>query len=234
MLEAEEKQCRAKHTTLWNNSIHQASLLIKYWIIQNLNKTKNHNVGKQLNQIFHQLSDDQKISIQATTASIKTNLRNAIKAKQQLYHDMKQRHESKQKQHTKADAKFYGINTKQAETKAKSTNITKRLFSYLQTVYIKSKGRKVSTIKVPDNNSQEPGTSNTNIQEWRCVTDPIEITQVILQRNITHFGQADKTPFAKPPLTTIFNNKDYQILIPCTMEPSCSWIASLTATNYLH
>lgn len=51
----------------------------------------------------------------------------------------------------------------------------------------------ISMIKVPVDPTSDPKAPNT---EFRSVVDPIEVEQLILQRNSNHFSQAKETPLA--------------------------------------
>jgi hypothetical protein len=56
-----------------------------------------------------------------------------------------------------------------------------------------SKG--IQYLDIPDENSPDT---------WIRITDPTIIEDRLLARNINHFGQANNTPFAQAPLSTVF------------------------------
>jgi hypothetical protein len=59
-----------------------------------------------------------------------------------------------------------------------------------------SKG--IQYLDIPDDNNNDT---------WIRVTDPVLIAEKLITRNIKHFGQADQTPFAQAPLSTVFGYK---------------------------
>lgn len=48
-------------------------------------------------------------------------------------------------------------------------------------------------------------------QQWRRITDPIEVTEHLIRRNTNHFGSANGTPFTVPPLS---HHYDWSITSP--------------------
>jgi hypothetical protein len=59
----------------------------------------------------------------------------------------------------------------------------------------------ISLIKVPTDLPNNPKAA----KEWRTVTDPSEVEQLIMDRQRLHFGQATPTPFANEQLKSTFN-----------------------------
>jgi hypothetical protein len=56
----------------------------------------------------------------------------------------------------------------------------------------------LNTLEIPylDSNNQ-PTTDPDQATQWQMVTDPIQIEDQLLSRNIAHFGQAEGTLFTK-------------------------------------
>jgi len=69
----------------------------------------------------------------------------------------------------------------------------------IQTQSASQKG--ITRLEVPMDDNENPKTC-TN---WRTLDVPTDILDALLRRNRTHFGQADGTPFTKPPLSHSFH-----------------------------
>jgi hypothetical protein len=64
---------------------------------------------------------------------------------------------------------------------------------FLRLPSIKSKpSGGISLVKVPTDLPDKP----KEAKEWRTITEPDEIEQLIMERQRVHFGQATPTPFA--------------------------------------
>jgi hypothetical protein len=77
---------------------------------------------------------------------------------------------------------------------------TKAMFLPLPSIKSKPSGG-ISLVKVPTDLPDKP----KEAKEWRTVTEPDEIEQLIMERQQVHFGQASPTPFANAPLKSTFN-----------------------------
>ncbi len=77
---------------------------------------------------------------------------------------------------------------------------TKAMFLRLPSIKPKPSGG-ISLIKVPTDLPNNPKAA----KEWRTVTDPSKVEQLIMDRQKLHFSQATPTPFANEPLQSTFN-----------------------------
>jgi hypothetical protein len=77
---------------------------------------------------------------------------------------------------------------------------TKAMFLRLPSIKSKPSGG-ISLVKVPTDLPDKP----KEAKEWRTVTEPDEIEQLIMERQKVHFDQASPTPFANAPLKSSFN-----------------------------
>jgi hypothetical protein len=74
------------------------------------------------------------------------------------------------------------------------------MFLWLPSIKPKPSGG-ISLIKVPIDLPADPKSA----KEWKTVTDPSKVEQLIMDRQKLHFSQASPTPFANEPLKSTFN-----------------------------
>ena len=78
----------------------------------------------------------------------------------------------------------------------------------------------ISLVKVPTDLPNKP----KEAKDWRTVTEPDEIEQLIMERQKVHFGQATPTPFANEPLKSTFNwtgtSPEVQVVLKGDYVPS--------------
>ncbi len=96
---------------------------------------------------------------------------------------------------------------------------TKAMFLRLPSIKPKPSGG-ISLVKVPTDLPNKP----KEAKEWRTVTEPDEIEQLIMERQKVHFGQATPTPFANEPLKSTFNwtgtSPEVQVVLKGDYVPS--------------
>ena len=90
------------------------------------------------------------------------------------------------------------ISTTRVRDSRSRAKYTKQLFAQLRARFKPQQSGGLSHILIPD-------TTDTTSEAFQLVTNPTEVETCILQRNITHFGQAHGTLFTIPPLREFLN-----------------------------
>jgi hypothetical protein len=78
---------------------------------------------------------------------------------------------------------------------------TKAMFLHLAPSIKSKPSGGISLVKVPTDLPDKP----KEAKEWRTVTEPDEIEQLIMERQKVHFGQATPMPFVNEPLKSTFS-----------------------------
>lgn len=209
MIKAEKTQCSKKPPFLWSPAIHQASLIIKYWSIQQQVDRRGIDRKQELLDIYNKLEEkEQKAisdSIAAPSISSRARLHRAKIDKQRLYLANKNSRAKNKRVRMEADATFHAITPEQALKRIGMKEESAHLFKYLDKVYTKSKGTGITHIEIPYKDASGDLTTDPLLAtEWVKVTDPTEFVPMIIERNIKHFGQAQSSPFATSPLLDVF------------------------------
>jgi hypothetical protein len=77
----------------------------------------------------------------------------------------------------------------------------RKTFSQLKVQLKSSRSNGITYIEVPDLDADGNSTDNPDrAATWRKVTDPVEMEDILLERNMSHFGQAQGTPFTVAPI----------------------------------
>lgn len=209
MIKAEKTQCSKKPPFKWSPAVHQASLLIKYWSIKQNSDRKGTDRKQQLQDIYQQLEKEAQMDIDASNTthntSSTTKLHHAKIDKQRLHLKNKNARASTKRRRMEADAEFYAVTPEQALKRIGMKEESAHLFRYLDKVYTKNKGLGINHIEIPYKDVHGYLTNDPLLAaEWVKVTDPEEFVPIIVARNISHFGQAQHSPFATAPLLDVF------------------------------
>lgn len=209
MIEGERSQCSKKPPFLWTPEVHQASLIIKYWTLQQQCDRKQQDRNDQLMEIYIQLDPEHQSSIDAAkmagATSSTTRLHRAKIDKQRLQLKNKNARAATKHRRMTADAEYLGVEPAQALKRIGMKEESAHLFRYLDKVYTKQKGSGITHVEIPYKDAMGNLTDDpTQAQEWVKVTDPSEFVPLLMERNIAHFGQAQHSPFATSPLLDLF------------------------------
>jgi hypothetical protein len=195
MLHSEKVKCVRKNSAYWSPTIQQTNILVKYWQILNRSRKKKRNPFQRIKQIWNTMNTDSQQIIQTNKLSIKSALRKANKEHKQAIRNHR-KHRATHMDRKVADTIERGTSKQKLTLKSLAARERKRNdFKIIKSVFKNTKGAGITTIEAP---------CPTHAGKWRNVTDPIEIIKLLLDRNISLFGQAHGTPFTIDPLFKIF------------------------------
>jgi hypothetical protein len=131
-------------------------------------------------------------TITETNRLLRISQRTVRKLAQKAYDLKKQQRDEKVAEHGSVKEKIF--------QRIERAEYTKAMFLRLLSIKSKPSGG-ISLVKVPTDLPDKP----KEAKEWRIVTEPDEIEQLIMKRQQVHFGQASPTPFVNTPLKSTFN-----------------------------
>lgn len=198
MLTAERKFCTKKPISDWSIELHQASQLIKYWIITLKGQRNNIDVTEQTTEVYDNLHQDYKRAIDTNQDSVVVNIRKARKAERTLQLQHKELRKKKRNDDISTEAEGSGNTIEQVKKKIEHAEESRRVFYALRLHFHPDARSGISYIEVPDlDKDGQPTDDPQAATSWKTITDPTEIENRLLDRNIEHFGQADGTPFTR-------------------------------------
>ena len=207
MLAAEKKNCSRRHESEWSLELHITSLMCKYWTKQFKGLINGILVTEQIKTIWHRLPVEKKNEINSKINHDQSNKDLMRIAKNNMIYYLAYKRELIR--HAKSLRLKGLIHLKEIrilEGKTKSAEIIGKIYRSEMTKQdwgiVKNKLRPmqrsgISNIEIPDkdrfgNATNDPDKAIT----WRRITDPSEVEDKLLERNIKHFGQANETLFA--------------------------------------
>ena len=203
MLKAEE-QCK-REPYAWSPKLDHQDKIKKYWrlcLSHILNKPDlSHQIANMKDQIMqhtvkldpkeptHQLDDRPHEKEVASTK---------LRRSHRLL-DFIRKQADKERQEYLAEAQYSASlqgNTKQARImyRMQTQESRKGTYSTIKLYTKPDQDRSLATLEVPVDPDADPTAEET---EWRRITDPKELDDALLQRNIKHFSQAQGTPFTE-------------------------------------
>jgi hypothetical protein len=193
MLQAEEKTCKKKYIALWTPTLEQSHLIIQYWCVRLKSEKLKINGSKRINNILKRMTDKSKQLVQDNTLSLTRALRKAIKDHKELLRNNFQLR--------KEYLQFLVQEFNERGTSAQALTVqalitreqTRHDFQCIRRCLKETSHSKLTSIEIP---------CEVNQGQWKTIHEP-QMTPKLTTRSISHFGQADKTPFASDPLKTI-------------------------------
>jgi hypothetical protein len=188
VLAAERRKAVLRHATRWSPQIDNISKFIRYWRICIKGNRTRRDVERIKDSVLHSISEshrNQLLNMIPLSTDPNQALKQALKIKQQYLRsdwDLHVQHRIEVARRTQMNIKTTTLN-KQAYTKRCHTNIRIAMGNA-------PKGG-LSSIDVPIMDEER------NIVKWHTVRDPNTIENLIIQRNIQHFGQARDTPLVQ-------------------------------------
>jgi hypothetical protein len=194
MLLAEKKNCKKKQKALWSPELQQSNLTIQYWNILCKAEKQLINVTDRLSKILSKMSSSTAELISNNQLSHQSALKNALKQHNVLLENYK----NIRKNYLERLLKDINEREDTNKTTLKSL-ITRELsrtdFSFIRIRLKDINGKGITYITTPD---------DKNPHNWITVSEVEEMIKVVIKRNVKHFGQANDTPFAIPPLCDIY------------------------------
>ena len=209
MVSAENKKCRRRHVdSEWSVELHITSLMCLYWMKQYKGLINGVLVTKQLKTIWDKLNYEKKNEINMKTADLSNqqllkisqlNMTHYLKYKRELLRHAK---ELRLKGlHQLKEIRLAEGKTEKAVIIQKIYNneMTKHDWSITKSKFNPTPRSRISSVEVPDKDAYGNVTDNPDkAVTWKRITDPVEVENKLLERNIKHFGQAEGTLFTLP------------------------------------
>ena len=208
ILSAEQQSGTRMHKCEWSIALHQSSVVYKIWRKVDKATTKGWCKQDYTSHLLLQLPED-------VAMLIKNNI-DSSNPKQEMTKAKKYRRElMKHASRLRSEGLSALANIRQEEGKNeqyqaikaiqhKETN--KKDWKLLRTIFKADIKSSLNYVEIPladkeGNSTDDPDKAST----WKCVSDPNEMENKIIERNIKHFGQANHTAFATQPLSQIFH-----------------------------
>lgn len=203
-LKAEEECCRNRSQYDFSPEVHYTNIILNYWNTKRKEFTKHQDVTVVIQHIYNTPPEEYQQYIDRATGNafgnwIKTKKRlRAIKA------PLKQSRAQDKHNLIQNEATFTGHTVDQVSTRKTRVAQDRKLYQTLRSHFHPSERSGLSYVLLPDkDNNDEPTDNADNAVTWRTETDPQIVLDKIMERNITHFGQADGTPFTTDPLVQV-------------------------------
>jgi hypothetical protein len=204
MLQAEEK-CKRNPAAPYSKKVADLDLIVKYWKTIKSGTKTGCNVSAQLEKIRKQITSPKyktKIARQFTTEK---HIRIALKEYQEAIPNAKEMRHDQLMESAKAAAKADNKSAEQHFKQMAHAENSRETFQILRNI-IKPEDRSgIRQIDIPARDSNgNTMTTEDGSTKMTTITDPKEVEEAIINRNIKHFGQAKGTPFTTTNLTDIF------------------------------
>jgi hypothetical protein len=195
MLTSEKSTCCMKDRVMWSPEIEQANFICQYWCVLYRSKKQNIDASKRINNIWEKLTEQSKLYIIDNNIAIQTVLKESL----QKHSDLCKEHQQLRENHLQRKVDDFN----EIDDTTEVLNIEKLIrrerrrqdHAFIRRILKNNKSKGITVIEIPDIN---------NPQHYTRITDPQQIRQLLLTRNITHFGQANDSPFCQAPLLDFF------------------------------
>jgi hypothetical protein len=188
-----ERGCSPRRPSVrWNPKLANVSLLIRYFKVKSHIKDSSEKLPI-LQSILANMTDPYKSEILSTidiNLDSKTGLKKATKLKRSYIRSMASTREDHY--HDIASR----TQPKISRSALRSQLYLKQCHRNIKTTLGRTVTSALTTIDIPVFDEDH------SIIKWKHVSDPVQIETALIQRNITHFGQAHQSPFASSPLAS--------------------------------
>ena len=198
MLQSEQKYAEDPlKRWLTNETIQQLYSILKYWQIK-ISEVKNkkdfsgplNNIRKNIKEKYYDHLLQYNESPKKGLSTIKQELTKEKKLKLQEIRDQEAAESAMIAQ--AENTSETNIQQKRAQVK-----YTRSVFANLKSRFKQKHGHGIQSVIVPRNDPQEEN-------QYRTITEPKEVEETLIHRNIKHFGQAQGTPFTAHDITNDF------------------------------
>ena len=214
MLSSEQTFCKMKQDTEWSIELHQTSIMCNYWARRYKGIKNGIITTKQTTALYNSLKEDKQVEIDTLIdgrsycelyrisrfqmikyINYKKELRRHHKElrKNGLQHLKAIRTEKGQKKEAKIIQKIANCEMKRADWKTIKQTLRPIVRSGISSVEVPNLDENGSPTDDPD-----------RAVSWKRLTDPTDIEERLLDRNIKHFGQAEGTLFTTNDITKHF------------------------------
>jgi hypothetical protein len=197
MLRIEKRTCKKKDPGLWTPAMKQSNLLVQYWNIRIKATRNNTNCDKRIGKILSQMDTKTRQVIINNTMSLSSAIKRALENHQKLC-DNNHKNRQEYLQSIVDDLKTRNNTGHTSVTQLKQREKSRNDYRVIRNALKPNKSKGINYLDIPNPNKPD---------EWIRLVDPAHIEKAILERNISHFNQANNTPFAKKNLKAIFGYK---------------------------
>jgi hypothetical protein len=208
MLTSEKSTCCLKDRVLWSPEKEQANFLCQYWCVVYRAKQQQIDASRRIDNIWEKHNTESKQSIIDNTISLNMVLKQSL----QKHSELCQYHQKLRDNYLQRKVEDFN----EREDTNKVMNIEKLIrrerkrqdHVFIRKILKNNRSKGLIVLEIP---------SNTLPGAYTRITDPDAIRRYLLILNVTHFGQANNTPFCQQPLLNFFQfegiNEDTERLI---------------------
>ena len=203
MLSAEQ-HCKKPPAHPYSEKLAALNKIIRFWKTIKSHMTTGRNVENIIDSIKEKIPKPMQ-HLLIKKHAVNTHIQKAVDSYQRAVPNAIELRQEQIRQWAEAAAKR-GKKTMAQHFKAMANaEHTRNTFRILKNV-IKPQDRSgITRLKVPTTDGNGNQTYDAEkIEQWHTLTDPKDIEHTIIERNITHFGQATDTPFNSTQFTEIF------------------------------
>jgi hypothetical protein len=214
MLRAEKKCCRTRHENDWSVELHVTSLMCKYWLKIIKGHKNNVDINSQANLIYMKLPPNLQNNIDKLKRDLSRNeifrisireLRKQINNKKYLitYHkELRKRGLEVLREQRLANGE---IIESEIIKKIANTEMKKHDWEKIRNTFNPRSRSGISNIEIPFKDANGDNTSNPEAAiSWTRITDPTNIKNKLIERNILNFGQAEGSLFTREDIKQSF------------------------------
>jgi Reverse transcriptase (RNA-dependent DNA polymerase) len=184
MLHAERKKCSKKYNAPYSPKLYQSHLHVSYWNIRIKSARQHIDSTPRLNEILGEMDQEGQTTIRTYNLTLSKAMDNALEQHKTLL----------AKAPELRDLYIQRLIEDASERTGEPPTTLKSLihreqsrsdFALLRIIFNGKNGKGITHIEVP-----------TEDGKYTTIMDPVIIQQLLINRNIKHFGQAADTPFA--------------------------------------
>ena len=196
LLLAAAKRIKKYRSPPWVEELHHARRRVRIWKVHLRAHRQQTKVPQSIEELYNSMTKDETTPTTATESQTllrkaQQDVRTIVKDAVHRQWEELQRRAQEYASATNADNRSLA----QAMRNIRKKEEIQEMFSRLRGIRGKSKAEGITTVKVPRDNEEDPKTC----KDWIEVDTPEEVEEAIRERNKTHFGQAEGTPFTKSP-----------------------------------
>jgi hypothetical protein len=203
MLQA-EKTCTKCPIATYSKKLSDLNLTIKYWKTVKSGKKTGKNVSAQLNAMRQKVDKESKIKM-IKQFNIGKHIRISLKEYNDAIPNAKELRHSQLMESAMAAAKTGNKSAEQHYKSMAHAENSRETFRILRNIVKPEDRSGIRQIDIPQRDASGKIQQTTQgTDKMITISDPQEVEQAIIRRNIKHFGQADGTPFTSQALIDIF------------------------------
>ena len=204
-LKAEESCCRKRTKFDVSDDIHFTKQCIVYWQTKRKEITRKRATSLVCNKIYASLPLAQQQLIDVATGPPIHNWTKTIQRLHTLIASHRKTMVETQHDQIENEAAYTGSTIDKVQAKRERIKKDKKLFNTLRHHFHPSLRSGITHIIVPDKDAANQPTDNVDDAiTWKTETQPQQVLDRLFTRNVSHFGQAEGTPFTVSPLLDMF------------------------------